>query len=100
MSHPIRSTVSTQTWSFCGIVGCNQTLSACRPLCVWSSRAFWEEAGGAVQGARRSEAGFTLPTAQRGSVPGEAQAGGARRPPEGGLRSVQVSHTTQHADGE
>lgn len=47
-----------------------------------------------MQGARRSEAGFTLPTAQRGPVPGEAQTGGARRPPEGGLQSVQVSHTT------
>lgn len=47
-----------------------------------------------MQGARRSEAGFTLPTAQCGSLPGEAQAGGARRPPEGRLQSVQVSHTT------
>lgn len=47
-----------------------------------------------MQGARCSETGFTLPAAQRGSVPGAAQAGGARRPPEGGLRSVQVSHTT------
>lgn len=47
-----------------------------------------------MQGARCSKAGFTLQTAQRGSVPGAAQAGGAQRPPEGRLRSVQVSHTT------
>ena len=47
-----------------------------------------------MQGARRSEAGSALQTAQRGSVPGAAQTGGAQRPPEGGLQSVQVSHKT------
>lgn len=36
-----------------------------------------------MQGARSSEAGFTLQTAQRGSVPSAAQTGGAQRPPEG-----------------
>lgn len=40
-----------------------------------------------------SEAGLTLQTAQRGFVPGEARTGGAQRPPEGRLRSVQVSRT-------
>lgn len=62
-------------------------------MCVFS-RAFWEKAGGAVQGAMCSEAGFTLQTARRGSVPGAAQTGGAQRPPEGRLQPVQVSHTT------
>lgn len=66
--------------------------STCVCLCVFS-RAFWEKAGGAVPGARCSEAGFTLQTAQRGSVPRAAQTGGARRPPEGRLQPVQVSHT-------
>lgn len=47
-----------------------------------------------MQGARRSEAGFTLPAAQRGSVPGAAHTGGAQRPPEGRLWPVQVSHTS------
>lgn len=47
-----------------------------------------------MQGARLPETGFTLQTAQRGTVPGAAQTGGARRPPEDGLQSVQVSHTT------
>lgn len=55
------------------------------------SRAFWEEAGGAVQGARRPQAGSTLHAAQRGSVPGAAQAGGAQRPPAGAEWSLQVS---------
>lgn len=65
-------------------------------MCVLSW-ALWEEAGGAVQGARRPEAGFTLQTAQRGSVPGAAQTGGAQRPPEGRLQPVQVSHTTLYS---
>lgn len=56
---------------------------------------FWEKAGGAVQGALRSEAGFALATARRGSVPGAAPAGGAQRPPAGRLQSVQVSHTAK-----
>lgn len=47
-----------------------------------------------MQGAWCTEAGFTLQTAQRGSVPRAAQSGGAQCPPEGGLQSVQVSHTT------
>lgn len=55
------------------------------------SRAFWEEVGGAVQGARRPQAGSTLHAAQRGSVPGAAQAGGAQRPPAGAVWSLQVS---------
>lgn len=43
-----------------------------------------------MQGARSSAAGFTLQTAQCGSVPGASHAGGARRPPEGRLHSAQV----------
>lgn len=47
-----------------------------------------------MQGAGCSEAGFALQAAQRGSLPRAAQAGGARRPPEGRLQPGQVSHTT------
>lgn len=47
-----------------------------------------------MQGARRSEAGFTLQAAQRCSVPGAAHTGGAQRPPEGRLWPVQVRHTS------
>ena len=59
-------------------------------MCVFSG-AFWEKAGGAVQGARRSEAGFALQAAQRGTLPRAAQAGGTQRPPEGRLQPGQVS---------
>ena len=62
-------------------------------VCVIFSWAFWEKAGGALQRAWSSEAGFTVQTAQRGLVPREAQTGGAQRPPEGRLQSAQVSHT-------
>lgn len=65
----------------------------CVCACVCRSRAFWEKAGGAVPGAGWSEAGLTLHTAQRGSVPGAAPAGGEQRPPEDRLWSLQVSHT-------
>ena len=73
--------------------------AACYVYCVCVcvrlfSWAFWEKAGGAVQGARISEAGFTLQTAQRGSVPWAAQTGGAQRPPEGRLQSTQVGQAT------
>lgn len=44
-----------------------------------------------MQGARRPQAGFTLHAAQRGSLPGAAQAGGAQRPPAGAVRPLQVS---------
>ncbi len=70
---------------------CSVCVCAC--VCVFSW-AFWEKAGGAVQGAMCSEAGFALQTARRGSVPGAPQTGGAQRPPEGRLQSVQVSRTT------
>lgn len=66
-------------------------ISGC--VCVCFSWTFWEKAGGAEQGARGSEAGSALYTAQRGSVPGAARAGGAQRPPEGWVWSVQVSET-------
>lgn len=46
-----------------------------------------------MQRERSSEAGSSLQTAQRGSIPPEAQTGGAQRPPEDRQQSAQVSHS-------
>lgn len=44
-----------------------------------------------MQGARSLEAGFTIKTAECGSVPPEAQRGGAERPLQERQQSAQVS---------
>lgn len=70
-----------------------QALSSMSPVprVFLLSRALWEEAGRAVQGAWRPQAGFTLNAAQCRSVLGAAPAGGAQRPPAGAVWPLQVS---------